>query len=288
MKMPDGIDASTLAELKNLSCEAGQRILEIYKNDSGFTVEYKRDQSPVTQADLVANQCLLEGLAALTPDLPIISEEGDLPAFNERQRWPTYWLIDPLDGTKGFINRNDEFTVNVALIHKGSPILGVVHVPVSGVTYTGSVSGGAHRWQCGLSEVIRVRRLSHQISKGLPIDVVTSRQIRSQKVLQLCRSIQQQLGPVDCQSYGSSLKLCQVAAGEADLYPRFSPTSEWDTAAAQAIVEAAGGHVTDNLLKPLSYNQKASWLNPDFFVMGDTPERWSSVLVDSAVKPSSG
>ena len=247
---------------------AGDAILEIYRQD--FAVEHKGDESPLTAADLASHRMIAQGLAELEPDTPLLSEEGaDIP-FEQRRGWSRYWLIDPLDGTREFVKRNGEFTVNIALIEHGVPTLGVVHVPVSGVSYVGIRGEGAWKIDAdGNATDIRVDP-KHQ----RPVRVAGSRSHAGDSL----RRFLERLGEHQIVSMGSSLKLCLVAEGNADIYPRLGPTSEWDTAAAQAVVEAAGGRVTDTELQPLRYNTKESLLNPHFLVFGDQQEDWGRFL----------
>jgi 3'(2'), 5'-bisphosphate nucleotidase len=265
--MPVEID-----QIINLAREAGQAILAIYNRD--FSVTEKDDRSPLTEADLASHRHIVAGLQALTPDLPILSEESaDIP-YATRRQWQRYWLVDPLDGTKEFIKRNGEFTVNIALIADGVPVLGVVHVPVSGTTYAGQAGRGAFR------EDPTGARVPLQVTaeRQRPLRVVGSRSHAGESLL----AFLQRVGDHEIVSMGSSLKLCLVADGSADIYPRLGPTSEWDTAAAQAVVEAAGGQVTDTRLQPLRYNRKESLLNPHFLVFGDAGEDWAAYLEQPA------
>ncbi|WP_404840844.1 3'(2'),5'-bisphosphate nucleotidase CysQ [Alkalilimnicola ehrlichii] len=222
---------------------------------------------PLTAADRAAHAVISAGLQELTPTIPQLSEEGQLAGFEERRQWERYWLIDPLDGTKEFIKRNDEFTVNIALIENHKPVLGVVHAPALGTTYVGSPTG-AQRKRDGVTETIRTRPL------GSPLTAVVSRSHRGERV----DTLLERLPETTTTSVGSSLKFCLVAEGEADLYPRFGPTSEWDTGAAHCVVEAAGGLVCKADLSPLRYNAKESILNPDFLVIGDPNHDWASHL----------
>ncbi len=272
------VNQQLLDQVMDLCIRAGEKILEVYGRTDGFAVEIKSDNSPVTDADLAANTILVEGLNAITPNIPVLSEEGGIPEFSQRQAWSHYWLVDPLDGTKEFINRNGEFTVNVALVAGGVPVLGVVHVPVSGVTYTGLAGGGAQRHEGDNIEDLSVRTLASRKHNSSAIAVVASSRHGAEAVERLCERIRKEYGVVDCKSIGSSLKLCLVAAGQADIYPRLSPTSEWDTAAAQAVVEAAGGSVLDLDLQALRYNQKESILTPGFYVLGDNLRVWEPLL----------
>jgi 3'(2'), 5'-bisphosphate nucleotidase len=248
--------------------EAGDAILKVYATD--FDVQEKADDSPLTQADLASNRCIVAGLQRLTPDIPIISEEAGLPSFAVRSSWHTYWLIDPLDGTREFVNRNGEFTVNIALIDNHRPVLGVVHVPVLNKTYTGCEGLGSHlRAGDAAAETIAVSKHCSN-----PVRVVGSRSHRGDSLDAYLKA----LGSYEMIPMGSSLKFCVVAEGGADIYPRLGPTSEWDTAAAQAVVEQAGGAVLELDGKPLSYNRKDDILNPWFLVRGSAERDWLAPL----------
>mgnify|MGYP001824463590 FL=1 len=257
-----------LDAVRDLAGKAGEKILEIYNTE--FSVEEKDDQSPLTAADMASHNVIVKGLEQLTPEIPVLSEESAKIPFEERSGWETYWLIDPLDGTKEFIKRNGEFTVNIALIHQGVPVLGVVYVPVSGVIYAGCEGKGSVKEVPGEGEkVIKVRKLSQG-----PIAVVGSRSHRGESLEAWLAKV----GEHEIVSMGSSLKICLVADGSADVYPRLGLTSEWDTAAAHCVVEQAGGFLTDTEMKPLRYNTKDSLLNPFFFVFGDDSRDWSQYL----------
>ena len=262
------------------SCrQAGEAILTVYRSIDGIAVDYKADDSPLTQADLAAHRLLVKALPTIIPNLPLLSEEGQLPSFAERQQWRRYWLIDPLDGTKEFISRNGEFTVNVALIEAGEPVLGVVHVPVQDVTYTGARELGATKRQADSIQAIRTRSLN-ELSHHNPslVKVVASRRHGGEQQQDLLQRLEERFGQIETVSMGSSLKFCLVAEGLADFYPRLAPTSEWDTAAAQAVVEAAGGAVVDAAFNPLRYNHKDDIINPHFYVWGDRQFNWSDFL----------
>ena len=252
-----------------LAEDAGSAILEVYSTD--FEVQDKDDNSPLTQADLASNRLIISGLESLTPDIPIISEEAGLPDFEERSSWNRYWLIDPLDGTKEFVNRNGEFTVNIALIKSNQPVFGVVHVPVQNKTYIGCKGHGSELRDGGQVTAIRVAD-----SSSVPVRIVGSRSHRGSSL----DAFLEKLGESDMVPMGSSLKFCTVAEGNADVYPRLGPTSEWDTAAAQAVVEQAGGQVLELDGKPLSYNKKSDILNPWFVVIGATDHDWLALLAD--------
>jgi len=255
-----------------LAQEAGNAILEIYATD--FEVDTKSDESPLTKADLASNTVIEAGLKALTPDIPIISEESGLPPFDVRGKWSRYWLIDPLDGTKEFVNRNGEFTVNIALIDNKKPVLGVVHVPVQNKTYSGCEGVGAFiRVDGGAATRINVSAQS-----ASPVRVVGSRSHRGASL----DAFLNDLGDFEMLPMGSSLKFCVVAEGGADIYPRLGLTSEWDTAAAQAVVEQAGGAVLELHGGPLLYNDKEDILNPHFLVRGPDDKDWLGMIARSA------
>ncbi|HMU91017.1 MAG: 3'(2'),5'-bisphosphate nucleotidase CysQ [Pseudomonadales bacterium] len=263
----------------DIACHAGDAILEIYQRDDHGVTD-KADTSPLTAADLAAHHLIVAELARLTPEIPLLSEESGGITTAERRSWQRYWLIDPLDGTKEFINRNGEFTVNIALIEAGCPVLGVVHVPVQQRTYAGAQGLGAQSRQSGQpARTIQVRPLAPRLAAQQPVVVVGSRRHGTEQLEACIERIRAKLGPVELTNMGSSLKICLVAAGEADLYPRLGPTCEWDTAAAQAVLEAAGGMLTDPQLQPLRYNQKEELLNPFFYAMGDRGIDWRSVLL---------
>ncbi len=266
------MDLKSLIEpIVALAEEAGHAILEVYSTN--FDVQSKADESPLTQADLASNRRIMAGLETLTPGIPIISEEVGLPEFEERSAWPVYWLIDPLDGTKEFVNRNGEFTVNIALIDDNRPVLGVVHVPVHKRTYLGCEGIGSERRDEGAApQAIRVAAKSSET-----VRVVGSRSHRGASLDAYLAAI----GDHDMVPMGSSLKFCVVAEGGADIYPRLGPTSEWDTAAAQAVVEQAGGSVVTLDGKPMKYNTKAEILNPHFFVIGAADRDWLALLRES-------
>ncbi len=271
-------DIALLEQVICLCQRAGEAILNVYNQSQGVEVDIKADDSPVTAADLAAHAILEPGLTALLEEVPVLSEESLLPPFNVRRQWRRYWIIDPLDGTKEFINRNGEFTVNVALIENGCPVLGVVLVPVTGITYAGVKGVGAFKYENSHKRAIAVRTLLSRASGGLPVELVASRRHGAEEVERIIDNIVAELGPVTTKNMGSSLKLCLVAEGEADLYPRLAPTSEWDTAAAQAVVEAAGGRVVDVDFSPLRYNTKDDILNPYFYVIGDSTYDWQGLL----------
>ena len=265
-------------EVAALCRRAGEAILEIYAS-SDLGVEVKADESPLTAADLAAHHILADGLEGLLEGVPVLSEEAAAPPFSERSQWQRYWIIDPLDGTKEFIKRSGEFTVNVALVENHVPVLGVVHVPVSSVTYTGLSGEGAYKIEGDQpGQSIAVRTMSGRGGADKPVTVVASRSHGAGAVDDLLTALAKDLGHTDTCNMGSSLKLCLVAEGSADIYPRLAPTMEWDTAAAQAVVEAAGGQVLNFDLELLRYNEKDELLNPYFYVLGDTAFPWRDLL----------
>jgi 3'(2'), 5'-bisphosphate nucleotidase len=266
-------DATTPPDLENLLqpvCDiaraAAGRILEIYQAD--FTVAEKQDRSPLTEADMASHRCIVEGLEKLTPDLPVLSEESKALPFAERAGWKRYWLVDPLDGTKEFIKKNGEFTVNIALIDGHEPVLGVVHVPVTETTYYAAKGVGCFRQSPGDSAATRLQTRKADKDRL----VVSGSRSHGGETLQ--KFVESLPGEVEFIAKGSSLKLCLVAEGLADIYPRFGPTSEWDTAAAQCVVEQAGGIVVNLDFQPIVYNAKENILNPFFLVIADQSFGW--------------
>lgn len=257
--------AGLLPGVRRLVADAGRAIMEVYA--AGHEVEYKADDSPITRADRAAHEILDAGLRRLTPDVPVLSEEAvDGHSPDVRRQWREYWLVDPLDGTKEFIGRNGEFTVNVAFVQDHVPVLGVVGAPALDVLYYGVQGIGAFVVQG--EQAAQPIRARHPAAS--PLVVVGSRSHRGDSL----DAVLARIGPHEMRPMGSSLKLCLVAAGDADLYPRLGPTSEWDTAAAQAVVEAAGGAVTTLDGHALRYNQRDTLLNPHFLVYGDPTRAW--------------
>lgn len=244
--------------------QAGKAVIDIYQND--VEVELKSDNSPLTQADKKAHEIICAGLMELQPDLPIISEEGVHLPYEIRKNWRTYWLVDPLDGTKEFINRNGEFTVNIALIENGYPVLGVVGQPVEERIYYAAIGLGAFETGPNHTEptLILTKKTQGKIKALVS---------KSHLAEELREGINQQEN-IEMISIGSSLKLCVIASGEADLYPRIGPTSEWDIAAAQCVLEVAGGKVLSLDGKRMRYNQKESFKNSDFVAIGDPLYDW--------------
>ncbi|HEX6613363.1 MAG TPA: 3'(2'),5'-bisphosphate nucleotidase CysQ [Rhodanobacteraceae bacterium] len=255
-------------EARAIARRAGAAILEIYAGS--FAVERKADDSPLTAADMAAHHAIVEGLRMLTPDIPVLSEESADIAWSTRSAWTRYWLVDPLDGTREFVKRNGEFTVNIALIEDHAPVFGVVLAPVSGELYYGLRDEGAflERSPGALPEPISTRPAAQ------PPVVAGSRSHAQERT----GAMLENLGEHRLMSMGSSLKFCLIAAGKADLYLRLGPTSEWDTAAAQCVLEQAGGAVLDLRGQPFRYNTRDSLLNPEFVAVGDPSVDWLARL----------
>ncbi len=267
-----GTDTDVLARLaagaRDIAARAGEKIMEVYARD--IAVTSKDDDSPLTEADLAANTLICTELRALTPDIPILSEESAGVPWSERGTWQRHWLVDPLDGTREFIGRNGQFTVNIALIEAHRPVLGVVHVPAQRRCFSAWRGGGAH-----LQEDTGTRRIHTRPTQVGKFVLAGSRSHASPEQVHFFAA----LGDgVEVLSMGSSLKFCLVAEGRVDLYPRFGPTSEWDTAAAHCVVEAAGGIVTGLDFVPLQYNRGPGLLNPHFLVIGDPSFDWRPYL----------
>ena len=234
--------------------QAGKEILTVYHSDD-FNVELKGDNSPLTRADINAHNLIQAALEKLTPDTPILSEESKKIPYEIRSTWNKFWMVDPLDGTKEFVNRNDEFTVNIALLEDNKPVLGVVHIPVLDISYSAAK---------GLGAFVGERRIKANKIVENVVKILASKSHLSKETQILLDKISKDY-KVEILNKGSALKLCYVADGQADFYPRLGPTMEWDTAAAQVVVEQAGGFVTTIDAKPLSYN-KENLLNPSFIV----------------------
>jgi 3'(2'), 5'-bisphosphate nucleotidase len=282
--MNEPVTEALLEGVIEIARQAGQAILTVYEQDE-IDVTRKPDGTQLTTADLDANRVIIEGLMGLAPTVPVLSEESEELPFTERQKWGRYFLVDPLDGTKEFINRNGEFTVNIALIDQGVPVLGVVYVPVQDVMYAGlqrmDSAGIAFVERSGSRQAIQTRALQARLAAGEDLVVVASRRHGSPALEDCMARLAQDFPSITIRKMGSSLKHCLIAEGKADLYPCLAPTSEWDTAAAHAVVMAAGGEVVDVAFKPLRYNTKAELLNPSFYVLGDRTFDWPGRLARS-------
>jgi 3'(2'), 5'-bisphosphate nucleotidase len=257
-----------LPHIVSLAHQAGDAVMKVYSQAEVVTT-YKDFDSPLTCADTDSHNVIVEDLRAFTPTVPVLSEESKAVPYDARREWRTFWLIDPLDGTKEFIQRNGEFTVNIALVKNSRPILGVVHAPAMDVTYFAAQGVGAFK------QVARTR--THPIAVGdrpsERLKVVVSRSHPNTAL----EALLDRIGPHECIGMGSSLKICLVAEGAADLYPRLGPTMEWDTAAAHCIIETAGGRITDISGRALEYN-KSDMHNPDFVVSGARSFEWRGFL----------
>lgn len=252
---------------------AGEAIMRVYETD--FDVEKKSDNSPLTQADMAAHHLIVSALTALTPEIPILSEESDSIDASIRNTWQLYWLIDPLDGTREFVKRNGEFTVNIALIDKHVSIMGVVYAPAKDLLYFASVGNGAFK-QTKNHVAYQIHTRAFNIEK---LVVAGSRSHSDHRVQRFLNNIHVATGTVpELISMGSSLKICLVAQGSADVYPRLGPTSEWDTAAAHCVLKEAGGDIVDEAGRELRYNTKESLLNPNFFATVQKSFNWSEFL----------
>ncbi|HIE15644.1 MAG TPA: 3'(2'),5'-bisphosphate nucleotidase CysQ [Bacteroidales bacterium] len=256
-----------LKTIISASIEAGKEILKVYR--TSFNVEYKEDNSPLTMADKNAHNVIISFLNDTT--IPILSEEGSYISYEERKNWSLLWVVDPLDGTKEFVKRNDEFTVNIALVENGIPVMGVVYAPVLDLLYVGAESLGAYRIKNASTidnitgELINENRLPLSTTQHY-FGVVASRSHLNEETELFIDKLRKQHEDIKIVSIGSSLKLCMVAEGAADIYPRFAPTMEWDTAAGDAVVRASGGKtLIANTKNNLQYN-KENLLNPWFIV----------------------
>lgn len=254
-----------IGEIISIAIEAGDKILEVYQ--SNFEVESKQDHSPLTLADKRSHEAIVSRLEALYPHIPVVSEEGKAITYEQRMHWEYFWLVDPLDGTKEFVKRNGEFTVNIALIHHGYPVLGVIYAPFLDICYFAKAELGAFKVE-NVTKINSDNLLNKAIAipnvKNKTISVVGSRSHMSKETELYITKVKDVYGEVDFTAAGSSLKLCLVAEGRADVYPRFAPTMEWDTAAGQAIVEASGGKVIQaGSGERVQYN-KENLLNPFF------------------------
>jgi 3'(2'), 5'-bisphosphate nucleotidase len=260
--------STLLKPVMALAIEAGDAIMELYGSDQ--VVEQKTDHTPVTAADRCADAIITAGLKKLTPHLPILSEEGAEPAFAERQQWQQYWLVDPLDGTTEFIERSGEFCVNIALIENNQPVLGVIYAPALKVAYEACRGFGAFKYnETNLYDFIQTRRVG--ASKVVAL---------SRRHGQRAHGYGHRLGEHEFIYQGSALKICLVAEGAADVFPRFGKTSEWDTAAGQCILEEAGGRLMDLNGQELQYNTRASLINPEFLAVGDWQHDWLQYLTE--------
>lgn len=260
--------------LGELAEKAGRATMEVRAR--GFRVTDKADKSPVTEADLRAHEILVEGISHLTPEIPIISEEGGLASLEERQGWPRWYLVDPLDGTREYASGGSDFTVNIALLEEGVSQLGVVHVPTTGETFVGAGSEG-----------IAYVRVADGVERDLGVTdrsdsnrlrVVASKSHRTPALASYLQGLEDKYGEIEAVAFGSSLKFCALADGRADLYPRLGPTSQWDTAAGQAVLEASGGIVWAPDGSRFSYEPRETFLNTDFLACADASKNADEFL----------
>ena len=280
-----GLAPDTVAALRDEALDvaraAGVAIVDVYgENGSGvdgLEIDLKSDRTPVTEADMAAHALIVEELGALEPHLPVLSEESGVVPFAERRGWSAYWLVDPLDGTREFLRKNGEFTVNIALVQDHRPVLGVIVAPVLDLAYHAVAGGGAWKAVGGADPVpIHVR--------DAPRSGVTVARSRCPTTGPRMQRFLDALGTHDEIPMGASLKSCLVAEGAADVYARLGPTGEWDTAAAQVIVEEAGGRFIDTGRRELRYNTRESLINPDFVVYGDDSVDWVERLGPARVE----
>jgi 3'(2'), 5'-bisphosphate nucleotidase len=271
------LDLSKLIEqVIEIADSVGEKVrlmFERYQKNGDMQLDHKSDQSPVTEADIYSHQLLTEQLKSLLPEAPILSEEETAPPLATRQTWKRYWLVDPLDGTREFLNKKNEFTINIALVENNQPLLGVINVPVARECYFAFQSSGAFKQD---RDHGRKGIMTRQLDTN-HVHVLASRYHAVHHLHELLEKIPQH----DVVHAGSALKFCWIAEGKADIYPRLGPTSEWDTAAGQCIVEEAGGKVVDMQYQPLNYNMRESLINPSFIAVGDPRYDWRSCFDDS-------
>ncbi|MCC5855184.1 MAG: 3'(2'),5'-bisphosphate nucleotidase CysQ [Idiomarina sp.] len=264
--------ANLVEHAQQVAIEAGDLILGMQK-EGNFSVEHKADESPVTSVDFAASDRITELLSQATPDVPILTEEALVP-WHVRRRWEHYWLVDPLDGTQEFIHGSGDFAVSIALIRGDRPELGVIYWPAQDALYYAVRGQGAWRIANNRHENISVRRLE-QPATG-PITIALSRRQPADRILSRMVSGEREI--MQIQTGSCALKSCLVAEGSADCFVRVGETGEWDTAAAQVLVEEAGGSLTDEAFRPLRYNHTASPVNPNFLVLGDPRIDWQALL----------
>ncbi|MDI1301379.1 MAG: 3'(2'),5'-bisphosphate nucleotidase CysQ [bacterium] len=267
--------AALLPQVTAIAAAAGVDIMAIYRDESRWDVQNKNDDSPLTAADIAANRTIVAGLEKLAPDIPVISEECDEVPFSERSRWSRCWVVDPLDGTKEFIARNDEFSVNIALVENHEAVLGVVYSPVTQTACVAARGLGAFRIDNRIATALKTVPLP--LKKERAVRLVASRRHRDAREALFMERVQARIGDTELATAGSAFKICAVAEGLADAYPRFGPTMEWDTAAGQVVIEEAGGALLDEKGRAFRYNERESLLNGSFIVLGDAADKWLEV-----------
>lgn len=247
--MTENID---IQKINSIAKKAGDEIMKIYQQD--FDVDYKKDNSPLTKADIHSNEVIIKNLENLYPDIPVLSEENNEIPYKTRKNWEYFWLIDPLDGTKEFVKENGKFTVNIALIYKNTPILGVIYAPALNLLYYAQKDRGAFKQEENKIPQ-RLPIYHHTLNDNLK--VIVSKSHYNQKTREFVNNLKNQYKKIEFISIGSSLKFCLIAEGKADIYPRLAPTMEWDVAAGQVIIEQSGGRVVNfNNKTPLNYNKE--------------------------------
>lgn len=266
-----------LKDVRSIAETASKSIIDIYRRD--FSIDYKQDDSPVTTADINSHKIIVSGLESLQPRLPVLSEENSEIPFDVRCQWDAYWLVDPLDGTREFINHRDDFSINIALIFGNQPVLGVVHLPVTGSCYAAVSGANAYKFNGDSKQKLNVCNEM----RDEPVVAVSFSHAggRTQRFLET-------LGPHKLLRRGSMIKCCLVAEGDVDIYPRLGHTWEWDTAAGQCVVEQAGGRLTDWSGNPLRYNIKESLLNPFFAAYTPSAQGILDFQSESSPEPAVG
>jgi 3'(2'), 5'-bisphosphate nucleotidase len=257
------IENIDIHKINSIAQKAGDEIMKIYQQD--FEVDYKADNSPITKADIKSNEIITESLKDLHPEIPILSEENKQISYKIRKNWEYFWLIDPLDGTKEFVKTNGEFTVNIALIYKNMPVLGIVYAPALNLIYYAQKDRGAFKQEKN-KKPQRLPIYNH-IRNDI-LKVVVSKSHYNQETKKFVDNLKNQYEKIEFINIGSSLKFCLIAEGKADIYPRLAPTMEWDTAAGQAVVEEAGGEVVKFKIKTSLKYHKEDLLNPWFITKG--------------------
>mgnify|MGYP000011003870 FL=1 len=265
------------ADVIDLARKAGRAILDVYKR-SEYTVVEKANSSPITEADVAANKILTDGLNAII-DIPVISEETDVPSQQERTQWSRFWLIDPLDGTKEFIDRNDEFTINIAIIENGEPIFGLIYVPVSDECYYGGDGKAFLKKGEEPASLLKTVNPNSQIRENGSIRVFSSRRHATDQLQHLCNRLEEKMAPVQRFPIGSALKLAYLAAGKGDIYARFGNVSEWDVAAGHAILRCVGGDLLSLQYEAIQYGRKPTMIVPGFLAVAYIDFDWRPILL---------
>ncbi|KAA1188824.1 3'(2'),5'-bisphosphate nucleotidase CysQ [Pseudohalioglobus sediminis] len=274
-----------VSPLLTLCQQAGRVICEHYHAPGADEYSAKGDDSPLTRADIASHRLLCEGLSAITPAIPILSEESTEKEAADRRQWPVFWLVDPLDGTKEFLGRTGEFTINIALIVEHRPVLGMIYLPLPELAYVGIPGHSARSFDMKSGEVTELA--TRPLRDGEPMTILASRRHKGQRLQSCLQWLEEQWDDIHRDNSGSALKFCQLAAGEGDIYPRFSPCCEWDTAAGQALLEAAGGALLGLDGKALTYNRRDTLLSPNFLALADPVHPlWQQLL--ARVKTSAG